>query len=163
MRLIIDVNSHILQNKILNLQNPLEKMNKSDNGDNKGTIFLMDEVEVVKKKIMCAKTDNFNNIHFDEENQPGISNLISILSKITDEGVEFRSHLSGEKLFISPEKAIEIENALGADIIMAFDVCSEYGITYKKAEENMYTTLNWLKRCYDAQKNENQMRLRKRN
>lgn len=76
-------------NKILNLQNPLEKMNKSDNGDNKGTIFLMDDVEVAKKKIMAAKTDSFGKVHFDEENQPGISNLMSILSKIT--GEEFES------------------------------------------------------------------------
>ncbi len=72
-------------NKILNLQNPLEKMNKSDNGDNKGTIFLMDDINIAKKKIMSAKTDSLNQVHFDEENQPGISNLMSILSKITGE------------------------------------------------------------------------------
>ena len=71
--------------KILNLQNPLEKMNKSDNGDNKGTIFLMDDISVVKKKIMSAKTDSLNCVRFDEEKQPGISNLMSILSKITGE------------------------------------------------------------------------------
>ncbi len=75
-------------NKILNLQNPLEKMNKSDNGDNKGTIFLMDDIEIARKKIMGAKTDSFRKIHFDEENQPGISNLMSILSKITNESLE---------------------------------------------------------------------------
>lgn len=75
-------------NKILNLQNPLEKMNKSDNGDNKGTIFLMDDINLAKKKIMSAKTDSFNKVHFDEENQPGISNLMSILSKITNESFE---------------------------------------------------------------------------
>ena len=75
-------------NKVLNLQNPLEKMNKSDSGDNKGTIFLLDEIEKSKKKIMSAKSDSFNNVHFDEVNQPGISNLISILSKITGETFE---------------------------------------------------------------------------
>lgn len=75
-------------NKILNLQNPLEKMNKSDSFDNKGTIFLLDDIEVAKKKIMSAKTDNLGRVHFDEENQPGISNLMSILSKITDESFE---------------------------------------------------------------------------
>ena len=75
-------------NKILNLQNPLEKMNKSDNSDNKGTIFLMDDINTAKKKIMAAKTDSLNHVHFDEENQPGISNLMSILSKITDESLE---------------------------------------------------------------------------
>ena len=75
-------------NKILNLQNPTEKMNKSDELGNKGTIFLLDDVEVAKKKIMSAKTDSLNKIHFDEENQPGISNLMSILSKITNEDFE---------------------------------------------------------------------------
>jgi len=72
-------------NKVLNLQNPLEKMNKSDSNDNKGTIFLMDNIELAKKKIMSAKTDNLGHVRFDEENQPGISNLMSILSKITGE------------------------------------------------------------------------------
>ena len=75
-------------NKILNLQNPEEKMNKSDNGDNKGTIFLLDDIEVAKKKIMSAKTDSLNQVKFDEENQPGISNLMSILSKITGESFD---------------------------------------------------------------------------
>jgi tryptophanyl-tRNA synthetase len=70
-------------NKILNLQNPLEKMNKSDSGDNKGTIFLMDDLSVARKKIMSAQTDSLAKVHFDEENQPGISNLMSIMSKIT--------------------------------------------------------------------------------
>lgn len=74
--------------KILNLQNPLEKMNKSDSGNNKGTIFLLDDIDVAKKKIMAAKTDSLNIVHYDEENQPGISNLMSILSKITNESFE---------------------------------------------------------------------------
>ena len=73
--------------KVLNLQNPLEKMNKSDNGDNKGTIFLMDNLSVARKKIMSAKTDCLNQIKFDEEKQTGISNLISILAKITNEEI----------------------------------------------------------------------------
>ena len=73
--------------KVLNLQNPLEKMNKSDDGNNKGTIFLMDNLSVARKKIMSAKTDCLNQVKFDEENQPGISNLISILAKITGEEI----------------------------------------------------------------------------
>ena len=84
-------------NKILNLQNPLEKMNKSDNGDNKGTIFLMDDIEVAKKKIMQAKTDSLNKVHFNEENQPGISNLMSIMSKITGESfVDIEKRFEGK-------------------------------------------------------------------
>jgi len=74
-----------IANKVLNLQNPLEKMNKSDSEENKGTIFLMDDVEVARKKIMSAVTDNCHKVKFDEDNQPGISNLMSILSKITNE------------------------------------------------------------------------------
>ena len=74
-------------NKILNLQNPLEKMNKSDNGDNKGTIFLMEDIASARKKIMSAVTDNKNHVHFDEEEQPGISNLISIYAKITGKDI----------------------------------------------------------------------------
>lgn len=75
-------------NKILNLQNPLEKMNKSDSGENKGTIFLLDDLAVARKKIMSAQTDSFANVKFDEENQPGISNLMSIYSKISGKNFE---------------------------------------------------------------------------
>jgi tryptophanyl-tRNA synthetase len=75
-------------NKILNLRNPNEKMNKSDNGDNMGTIFLMDDLKLVRKKIMSAVTDNEGIVKFDLENKPGVSNLISILSCITNEPIE---------------------------------------------------------------------------
>lgn len=73
-------------NKILNLQNPSEKMNKSD-GQNLGTIFLMDDLKLVRKKIMSAVTDSESVVRFDETNKPGISNLISILSAITGESI----------------------------------------------------------------------------
>jgi len=119
-------------------------------------LFLRPGHELVKKAGGLHKFMNFNRPMLTDSGGFQVFSL-SKLRKITEEGVEFRSHLSGEKLFISPEKAMEIENALGADIIMAFDVCSEYGITHKKAEENMYTTLNWLERCYNSQKNEDQM------
>ena len=74
-------------NKILNLQNPTEKMNKSD-GPNPGTIFLMDDLKLVRKKIMSAVTDSESVVRFDEENKPGISNLISILAATTGESIE---------------------------------------------------------------------------
>ena len=79
------------------------------------------------------------------------------LRKISDDGVEFRSHLSGEKYYITPEYDMEIQNSLGADIIMAFDICSPYGVTYDEAKKAMNMTLAWLERCYKAQKNEEQM------
>ncbi len=74
-------------NKILNLQNPTEKMNKSD-GPNPGTIFLMDDLKLVRKKIMSAVTDNESVIRFDESAKPGLSNLISILAATTGESIE---------------------------------------------------------------------------
>ena len=82
---------------------------------------------------------------------------LSGLRKVTDEGVEFSSHLNGQRFFITPEKDMQIQNNLGSDIIMAFDQCTEYGASHKDAEKAMIRTHAWLKRCYDAQKNENQM------
>ena len=74
-------------NKILNLQNPTEKMNKSD-GPNLGTIFLMDDLNLVRKKIMSAVTDSESVVRFDEDMKPGISNLISILAATTGESID---------------------------------------------------------------------------
>lgn len=78
------------------------------------------------------------------------------LNKIKDDGVYFNSHVDGSKHFICPEKAIDIENNLGADIIMAFDQCSEYGADYAKSREAMERTLKWLDRCYNHHKNPEQ-------
>lgn len=72
------------------------------------------------------------------------------LRKITEEGVEFRSHLDGSKHFISPEYAMEIENALGADIMMAFDECAPYPSTYEYTKKSMYMTTRWAERCLKA-------------
>lgn len=69
--------------RIMDLQNPLKKMDKSsENG--KGCIFLLDPIDVVKKKIKSAVTDNLAKVHFDPVNQPGVSNLITIYSALTD-------------------------------------------------------------------------------
>lgn len=82
---------------------------------------------------------------------------LGALRKITEEGVEFRSHIDGTKKFISPEKAIEIQNALGSDIMMCFDECAPYGATREYVEKSMERTTRWAKRCKDAHKNtENQ-------
>ena len=75
------------------------------------------------------------------------------LRNIQEEGVTFKSHLDGSKHFISPEKAIEIENALGADIIMAFDECAPYPCDYDYAKEAMERTTRWAARCKQTHKN----------
>lgn len=75
---------------------------------------------------------------------------LSTLRKITEEGVYFNSHIDGSKHFLSPEKAMEIENALGADIIMAFDECAPYPSTYEYTKKSMYMTTRWAERCKKA-------------
>lgn len=79
------------------------------------------------------------------------------LRKITDEGVTFRSYIDGSKHFMSPEKAIEIENALGADIIMAFDECTEGNADYLTAKEALRRTKLWLEKCVKAHQRKDQM------
>ena len=76
--------------------------------------------------------------------------------KIKEEGVEFKSHLNGDKLFFSPEKAIEIEEKLGADIIMSFDECIPYPSSYEYTKKSTERTLRWAKRGLDAHKREDQ-------
>ena len=78
------------------------------------------------------------------------------LNHIKDEGVWFRSHIDGSKHFFTPEKVMEIENALGADIIMRFDEGSEYGVDYRYAKDALDRTVRWLERCAAAHKREDQ-------
>lgn len=82
---------------------------------------------------------------------------LSGIRKVKDDGVEFSSHLSGEKHFITPERAVEIQNGLGADIIMAFDECTPYGATHEQAAQAEKRTAKWLARCFEAQKKSKQM------
>lgn len=76
--------------------------------------------------------------------------------KITDEGVHFRSHLNGDKLFFSPEIAIDIQEKLGADIIMSFDECIPWNVDYEYVKRSTERTLLWAKRGLDAHKREDQ-------
>ena len=75
---------------------------------------------------------------------------LSKLRKITEEGVQFRSHIDGSKHFLSPEKVMEIETALGADIIMAFDECAPYPADYEYTKKSMYLTSRRAERCLKA-------------
>ena len=72
--------------------------------------------------------------------------------KISEEGVTFKSNLNGDTLFLSPEKSIEIQNSIGADIIMSFDECIPYPATYEYAKDSMERTLRWALRGKNANK-----------
>lgn len=75
------------------------------------------------------------------------------LRKITEEGVEFRSHIDGSKHMLSPEKSIEIQNALSSDIMMAFDECPPYPADRSYVKNSLERTTRWLKRCKETHKN----------
>ena len=81
---------------------------------------------------------------------------LSALRTITEDGVEFRSHLDGSKHFFSPESVIKTEEDLGADIIMSFDECVEYPASYEYTKQSMERTTRWAKRCKEAHTTENQ-------
>lgn len=72
------------------------------------------------------------------------------LNKITEDGVEFRSHIDGSKLFLSPERSMQIQMDLGSDIIMAFDECLKYPATREQIETSMALTYRWLERSARA-------------
>ena len=78
------------------------------------------------------------------------------LRKITEEGCEFRSYLDGSKHFMGPEESIEVQQALGSDIMMCFDECCPYPSNYEYTKKSMEMTTRWAKRCKDAWTNENQ-------
>lgn len=69
------------------------------------------------------------------------------LNKVTPEGVTFQSHIDGSRHFLTPEKAIDIQVSIGADIIMCFDECTSYPATRDAAAESMRMTLDWAARC----------------
>jgi queuine tRNA-ribosyltransferase len=72
------------------------------------------------------------------------------LNRITDDGVEFRSHLDGSKHFFSPELSMGIQLALGSDIVMAFDQCAPYGAEPREVARAVERTTRWLRRCRDV-------------
>mgnify|MGYP000908415005 CR=1 FL=1 len=79
------------------------------------------------------------------------------LRRVTEDGVEFNSHIDGSRHFIGPERAIEIQQALGADIIMCFDECISYPSTYEYAEKALERTTRWARRCKDFHRGSDQV------
>ncbi len=75
---------------------------------------------------------------------------LNSLRKITDDGVEFRSHINGSKHFFSPEKVIEIQQNIGSDIMMVLDECVPYGASREYTEKSIALTYKWAKRSREA-------------
>ncbi|MEN6432006.1 MAG: tRNA guanosine(34) transglycosylase Tgt [Smithella sp.] len=81
---------------------------------------------------------------------------LGALRKITPDGVMFRSHIDGSRHFLSPQKAIEIQEALGSDIMMCLDECTPYPATFSQTEESLKLTVKWADLCKTAQTNNEQ-------
>jgi queuine tRNA-ribosyltransferase len=81
---------------------------------------------------------------------------LSPLCKISEEGAKFRSHIDGSEHFLTPELAVQYQEALGADIIMVLDECTAYGDSKQKVQKAMERTHRWAERCLKAHKNNNQ-------
>ena len=80
------------------------------------------------------------------------------LRKLTHDGVEFNSHIDGSKIFISPEKSIEIQKNLNSDIVMCFDECTPYPVIYDEAKKSMLLSMDWAERCKNSfDQNQNQL------
>ena len=75
---------------------------------------------------------------------------LNALRKITPDGVMFRSHIDGSKHFLSPQKAIEIQEALGSDIMMCLDECTPYPATLSQTKESLTLTVKWAQLCRTA-------------
>ena len=78
------------------------------------------------------------------------------LRNLNEEGVKFKDPKTGSTYFMSPEVSMEVQNCLGADIIMAFDECAPYPCEYKPAKEAMDRTHRWLHRCIESHKRDDQ-------
>lgn len=105
--------------------------------------------ELVKRMGGLHKWMNWNKPILTDSGGFQVFSLRS-LNKITDEGVEFQSHLNGDKHFFTPEKAIQIQEDLGADIIMAFDECAPADVDEAYARKAMERTHVWARRCLKA-------------
>jgi queuine tRNA-ribosyltransferase len=97
-------------------------------------------------KPILTDSGGFQVFSLGENSRKNIANEKMV--KITEEGVHFRSIVDGSKHFFSPEKVMDIQSNLGADIIMAFDECAPWDSTKEYAEKAMKRTHNWLERCY---------------
>lgn len=109
-------------------------------------LYMRPGDEIVKKAGGLHKFMNWNGPILTDSGGFQVFSLTK-LNKIKEEGVYFNSHIDGSRHLFTPEKSISIQENLGADIIMQFDQCSEYGYTHTQAEEAMELTSRWLERC----------------
>jgi len=109
-------------------------------------LFLRPGVEIIEKAGGLHKFMGWDRPIISDSGGYQVFSLAD-LRKITQEGVEFQSHIDGARHFLSPEKIIEIQVSLGCDIIMCFDECTPYPCERDYAQQSMELTLEWARRC----------------
>lgn len=118
-------------------------------------LFLRPGHEIVKKAGGLHRFMNWDGGILTDSGGFQVFSL-GALRKISEEGVAFRSHHDGSQQFLSPEKSMEIQMALGSDIAMAFDECTPYPADYEYACRSMRLTTRWAKRCQAVHNREDQ-------
>ena len=111
-------------------------------------LYLKPGTEILKKAGGLHKFMNWDKPMLTDSGGFQVYSL-SGTRKIKEEGVKFQSHIDGSYHFFTPEKAMDIQREIGADIIMAFDECTPYPCDYNYARRSMHMTHRWLQRCCD--------------
>ena len=109
-------------------------------------LMLRPSSEVIKELGGLHKFMNWNKPILTDSGGYQVFSL-SELRKLTDKGVEFKSHIDGKKIFMSPEDSIQIQMNLNSDIVMVLDECTPFPSTYDEAKKSMLLSMDWAKRC----------------
>ncbi|HEX7475551.1 MAG TPA: tRNA guanosine(34) transglycosylase Tgt [Dehalococcoidales bacterium] len=118
-------------------------------------LYLRPGVEIVRKMGGLHQFMDWDGAILTDSGGVQIFSLAR-LREVNEEGVKFRSHIDGSEHFINPEKAIEFQEALGADVIMALDVCPSFQDTPEKVKEATDLTHKWAQRCLNAHRRPDQ-------
>ncbi|MDR2676603.1 MAG: tRNA guanosine(34) transglycosylase Tgt [Endomicrobium sp.] len=110
-------------------------------------LYLRPGTEIIKKAGGIQKFNSWNKAMLTDSGGFQAFSLRNMGRKINNDGIEFQSHIDGSKHFFSPEKSIQIQKDIGADIIMCFDECIPYNSDYQYAMKSMELSLEWAKRC----------------
>ena len=134
----------------------LKEMNSGVILSNTYHLWLRPGEDIVEKAGGLHKFMNYDGPILTDSGGFQVFSLAKNKKDITEEGVHFKSHIDGSKLFLTPEKSIEIQNKLDSDIAMSFDECPPASADYKYLKNSVERTLRWAKRGKDAFNNPNQ-------
>ena len=134
----------------------LKEMNSGVILSNTYHLWLRPGEDIVEKAGGLHKFMNYDGPILTDSGGFQVFSLAKNKKDITEEGVHFKSHIDGSKLFLTPEKSIEIQNKLDSDIAMSFDECPPASADYKYLKNSVERTLRWAKRGKDVFNNPNQ-------